>query len=311
MVFPGFNEASGTSTRNYPHEPTASKPCRPRVVPTSTILSIGQRQLDVERRALALAPLGPDPPAVLRDDTLADGQADARALVAVDGVQALERAEDRARLLGGEADAVVGDREQAPAVAGLAGDAYLRAAAVGELHRVGDEVLDELAQPRGVALDGGQRPDGDVRARGRDRGVEVLERSADDLVERDAAAAQLALADLRVGEQVGDEVVEPRRRPGDVPGDLVAAGRLDALARQQLGELGDRDQRALQVVRGDGGEVLQVAVGALELGVALLQRRGHGVEAALERADLVAALDRNARAQVAARDRLGGAGEHA
>src|SRR5213592_2113313 len=30
MVFPGFNEASGTSTRSYPHEPTASKPCRPR-----------------------------------------------------------------------------------------------------------------------------------------------------------------------------------------------------------------------------------------------------------------------------------------
>src|SRR3954471_5024456 len=101
----------------------------------------------MERRALALAPLGPDPPAVLHHDALADGQADARALVAVDGVQPLERAEDRARLLGGETDAVVDDREQAPAVAGLAGDAHLGAAAVGELHGVGDEVLDELAQP--------------------------------------------------------------------------------------------------------------------------------------------------------------------
>src|SRR3954471_2218016 len=30
MVLPGFNEASGTSTRNRPSEPTTSKPCRPR-----------------------------------------------------------------------------------------------------------------------------------------------------------------------------------------------------------------------------------------------------------------------------------------
>src|SRR5688500_15657245 len=29
MVLPGFYEASGTSTRNRPGEPTTSKPCRP------------------------------------------------------------------------------------------------------------------------------------------------------------------------------------------------------------------------------------------------------------------------------------------
>jgi hypothetical protein len=29
MVFPGFYEASGTSTRNHPSEPTASKPVVP------------------------------------------------------------------------------------------------------------------------------------------------------------------------------------------------------------------------------------------------------------------------------------------
>src|SRR3954469_10361428 len=108
MVFPGFNEASGTSTRSYPHEPTASKPCRPRGGSTN-ILSIGQRQLDVERRAAALLPLGPDPPAVLGDDALADGQADARALVAVHRVQPVEGPEDPARLLTREPDAVVGD----------------------------------------------------------------------------------------------------------------------------------------------------------------------------------------------------------
>src|SRR3712207_4917498 len=30
MVLPGFSEASGTSARNRPHEPTASKPVVPR-----------------------------------------------------------------------------------------------------------------------------------------------------------------------------------------------------------------------------------------------------------------------------------------
>ncbi len=31
MVLPGFYEASGTSARNHPHEPTASKPVVPGV----------------------------------------------------------------------------------------------------------------------------------------------------------------------------------------------------------------------------------------------------------------------------------------
>src|SRR4051794_29858996 len=132
MVFPGFNEASGTSTRSYPHEPTASKPCRPRGG-SPDILSIGQRQLDMKRRAVALLPLRPDPPAVLGDDALADRQADARALEAVHRVQAVERPEDPARLLAREPDAVVGDRHVRPAVAGAAGDLHDRRVAVGEL----------------------------------------------------------------------------------------------------------------------------------------------------------------------------------
>src|SRR4051794_33678840 len=52
MVFPVFYEASGTSARDYPHEPTASKPCRPRVVPTSRILSARRavsKQKDADR----------------------------------------------------------------------------------------------------------------------------------------------------------------------------------------------------------------------------------------------------------------------
>src|SRR3954464_11668559 len=47
MVFPVFYEASGTSARNYPHEPTASKPCRPRVFLAPSILS-ARASLDTE-----------------------------------------------------------------------------------------------------------------------------------------------------------------------------------------------------------------------------------------------------------------------
>src|SRR3954451_2268651 len=155
MVFPGFNEASGTSTRSYPHEPTASKPCRPRGGSTN-ILVIGQGELDMERRAAPLLALRPDPPAVLGDDALADRQADARPLEAIHRVQAVEGAEDPARLLAREPDAVVGDRQVRPAVAGAAGDLHDRRVAVGELDGVGEEVLDQLAQPARVALDGGK-----------------------------------------------------------------------------------------------------------------------------------------------------------
>src|SRR3954471_13383695 len=97
--FPGFKRGlrdldSRLPTRTDRVE-AMSSPCG--VAPT--ILSIGQGQLDMERRPVALAPFRPDPAAVLGNDALADRQADAGAVVAVDGVQAMERAEDRARLL--------------------------------------------------------------------------------------------------------------------------------------------------------------------------------------------------------------------
>src|SRR4051812_7316171 len=51
MVLPGFYEASGTSTRNRPSEPTTSKPCRPQGLCTRHILapvgSSGMRSFDV------------------------------------------------------------------------------------------------------------------------------------------------------------------------------------------------------------------------------------------------------------------------
>src|SRR4051812_4557932 len=51
MVLPGFYEASGTSTRNRPSEPTTSKPCRPQGLCTRHILapvgSSAMRSFDV------------------------------------------------------------------------------------------------------------------------------------------------------------------------------------------------------------------------------------------------------------------------
>src|SRR5262249_32753230 len=45
MVFPGFNEASGTSARNRPREPTTSKPCRPQGLCSGHILEGRERSL--------------------------------------------------------------------------------------------------------------------------------------------------------------------------------------------------------------------------------------------------------------------------
>src|SRR5919202_5360156 len=42
MVFPGFNEASGTSARNRPREPATSKPCRPQGLCTVCIVEVGK-----------------------------------------------------------------------------------------------------------------------------------------------------------------------------------------------------------------------------------------------------------------------------
>src|SRR5919108_4364451 len=42
MVFPGFNEASGPSTRNRPCEPATSKPCRPQGLCTVSIVEVGK-----------------------------------------------------------------------------------------------------------------------------------------------------------------------------------------------------------------------------------------------------------------------------
>ena len=107
--------------------------------------------------------------------------------VLVAAVQPLEDLEDALEVLGVEADAVVGDaQDAAPARrlggAAVAGSRPSTSAAtrttggcVGpvELERVGDQVLQQLADLGRVGLDRGQRADLDAAAAGLDRHLQV------------------------------------------------------------------------------------------------------------------------------------------
>src|SRR5215217_1220161 len=64
MVFPGFNEASGTSTRNRPREPATSKPCRPQGLCTLPIVEVGNpcvRQTGAWMRTFDVVMIGAGP----------------------------------------------------------------------------------------------------------------------------------------------------------------------------------------------------------------------------------------------------------
>src|SRR4051812_1923436 len=67
------------------------------------------RQGEAEHGASAVAVVDPDPAAVALDDLAADGEADARALVGLAVVQALEHLEDVLAGFRGDPDAAVGD----------------------------------------------------------------------------------------------------------------------------------------------------------------------------------------------------------
>ena len=121
---------------------------------------VRDREGERERRAGALGRLDPDPPAVLLDDVAGDGQAEARSPAGlargprpVDLVEALE---DRAWAALRDADAR-DPRPTRPPRPSSARDRHDDLAAVrAELHRVVDEVDDDLAEPGRIATDGRQ-----------------------------------------------------------------------------------------------------------------------------------------------------------
>src|SRR3954452_15021848 len=114
------------------------------VARVARLRGLGERQREVERGALARATLRPDPAAVLVDDLLADGEADAGALEAVRAVEAVEGAEDDVGLAGGEADAAVVHGDARHAVLHGRRDLHPRLTVLGELDRVGEQVLQQL-----------------------------------------------------------------------------------------------------------------------------------------------------------------------
>ena len=80
----------------------------------------------MECRSPARFRVHPDPSAVVLDDPLADGHADAGARILLPGVEALENNEDTLRVLRVDADAVVPHGEQPLAVPLLGPDVDLR-----------------------------------------------------------------------------------------------------------------------------------------------------------------------------------------
>src|SRR5829696_4432294 len=104
------------------------------------------RNRESERAAFAGLRLHPDPSAVPIDDLLADREADAGARVLGLRVEPLEHHEDPFGVLRIEADAIVRDREDGNVGAFLARHVDARRAFAPELHRIANEVLEELGE---------------------------------------------------------------------------------------------------------------------------------------------------------------------
>ncbi len=114
----------------------------------------GERPADAGARAVGVAE--PDPTAVVLDDLLAQGQADARSAVRVPAVETLEDDEHLVGELGLDADPVVPALELPRVSHPPGGDPDLRGpVGVAELDRVAHQVLPEHRQQGGVAVDHG------------------------------------------------------------------------------------------------------------------------------------------------------------
>ena len=251
-------------------------------LPTRSSASL---QREVEGGAVAGRALDPDPPAVLVDDLLADREPDARARVAIGAVQAVERAEDDLGLVRIQADAVVadGDHRHVAVTAGEHLDP--RVGVARELDRVGEQVLQQLDEPGRVAHHGRQRLHPHVGVGVGDRARQALERLANERVELDRLRLDGPPLEAGVREQLADQAPHARGAVADVDGQLARLGVLVEALGEHLRVHPDRHQRALEVVRGDRGVVLELAVGALEvlgavgqLHAAALQRGRHRVE---------------------------------
>ena len=262
------DQASAASTARARRTPAIMRPLRTRGRARRR-RGARRRQGEVRRRCPRRGRSDPDPPAELVDDPLADGQADAGAGIVLLAVQALEGLEDAPRVVGVHADPVVAHREAPDAVVALGLDAHVWSPLPCELHRVADEVLKDAAEVRTIGAHDGQVADRHLRAALLDRPRELLERLLDDAAGGTSSTLEVPATGARVLQQVADQGRAPAgsRRGSRRRGRDRRRPRCAAAALEQLGVHRDRRQRRLQVVRRDRRELLELGVGARQLGV--------------------------------------------
>ena len=200
------------------------------------------------------------------DDSLADGEADARAGNVGVPVKPLEHPKYPFGIPLIESDSVVPDRE-CPLVA-LAPGAQLdaRARFRPEFQGVADDVLEELPQLRGVSHDPREIGVDDLGLAFADRHFEIGQRLPKDGHGVGRGQFRPLGADPRIGQQVVDQPLHPvcavHREVDVLVGALVE---LSIVAASQEGDVARyHAERFLEVVGGDVGELLQFPVRAGE-----------------------------------------------
>ena len=188
----------------------------------------GVRDPEAEAAPAARIGLDPDRPAPALDDALADREPDARALVALAGVQPLEHGEDAVpgRLL--HADAVVGHGHRPAVAAALGRDVDPGRRPSGTNFRaLATRFRSSWPSWTRVAGHRGQGVDGDHRAGPLHGPVELADDLGDHLVERHRLEDGLIDVDRAVGEQASIRAsIRPRRRRSRsrTPGRRARAG---------------------------------------------------------------------------------------
>ena len=206
------------------------------------------------------------------DDPLGHGQAQPRALGTDDeAAPLLERVEDAVLVGMGDADAGVRHRDHQVTRLQPGGHGH-RAAVVGELHRVAEEVEQDLAEPQLVSANRRQVI-GELEGQGDAVLCRPLPNQRQGVLEGDRRVegrqVQLHLAGLDLGEV--EDVVEQRE---EVPAGVANVAEVVLLTvvevaehalQQDLGEADDRVQRGAQLVRHAREELGLVLTGDRQL----------------------------------------------
>ena len=208
-----------------------------------------------------------DAASVAFHDPLADGKANARALVGGAGVKTLKDDEDAVEVLGLDADAVVLHRDRPAAFVLLRIDAHDQRLRAAELQRVADQVLEQLHHRGAIARQHRQRRRPlDRCARIGDRLAEVGQGQVQRLVQAQRPHLDVAPR-TGITQQIDDQPPHSLRPFGDVAHELAGffIEERAVPALQQLRVAGDHAQRLREVVRRDVGKLLQIAVGPCKI----------------------------------------------